>query len=129
LLGRLTDGDARDDFGRSWRSLIHFATTQPVALSFLENHRHDVYLDDESRALAARIDAGASEFVRRGQKPGEIRPGPPEALLALMFGTFVGLLRAGHEGRLPVNDALLADMEDTAWGLFAPRGEPDRRIR
>ena len=122
LLGAPTDGDARGDFGRFWRSLIHFATTQPVALSFLENHRHDVYLDDESRALAARIDAGATEFVRHGQRSGEIRPGPPEALVALVFGAFVGLLRAGHEGRLPVDEELLAGMEGTVWGLLAPAG-------
>jgi TetR/AcrR family transcriptional regulator, repressor of fatR-cypB operon len=124
LLGEPTDGDARGDFGRFWRSLVEFATMQPLALSFLENHRHDVYLDDESRALGARVDAGAAEFVRRGQRSGEIRPGPPEALAALVFGAFVGLLRAGHEGRLPLDRALFVDMEDAVWGLLAP---PERR--
>ncbi len=128
MLDEPTDGDVRGDFGRFWRSLIHVATTQPVALSFLENHRHDVYLDDESRTLAARIDAGAAEYVRRGQRSGEIRPGPPEALAALVFGAFVGLLRAGHEGRLPVDEALLMDMEDAVWGLLAPPGRRDGEI-
>jgi TetR/AcrR family transcriptional regulator, repressor of fatR-cypB operon len=120
LLGEPSDGDARGDFSRFWRSLVAFATAQPTALSFLENHRHDVYLDDESRALGARIDAASAEFVRRRQGSGEIRPGPPEALAALVFGAFVGLLRAGHNGRLAVDAALLADMEDTVWGLLAP---------
>ncbi len=128
LLSEPDDGDARGGFGRFWRSLIHFATTQPVALSFLENHRHDVYLDDESRALGARIDAGAAEFVRSGQRSGQIRPGSPEALTALVFGAFVGLLRAGHEGRLTVDEQLLADMEGTVWGLLAPPGRRDEEI-
>ena len=120
MLDGNSDGDARGDFARYWRALVAFATTQPTALSFLENHRHDLYLDDESRALSAAIDAGAAEFVRRGQRSGEIRPGPPEALVALVFGAFVGVLRAGHEGRLPVDDVLLAELEDTVWGLLAP---------
>jgi len=118
------DGGARAEFGRVWRSLVTFAAAQPAALSFLENHRHDVYLDDESKALSAAIDAGAADFVRRGQRSGEIRSGPPEALVALVFGSFVGLLRAGHEGRLPVDSALLTELESTVWGLLAPPGRP-----
>jgi hypothetical protein len=39
-----------------------------------------------------------------------------------VFGSLVGPLRAGHQGRLPVDAALLADMESTVWGPLAPPG-------
>ena len=126
LLEEIADDiGSRAAFGRFWRTLITFATRQPTALAFLETHRHDVYLDDESRALGAAIDARAAEFVERGQRSGEIRPGPPQALVALVFGAFLGVLRAGHDGRVPVDEALLAELEGAAWGLLAPPPEPD----
>ncbi len=70
LEGTADDSGSRAAFGRFWRTLITFATRQPTALAFLETHRHDVYLDEESRALGATIDARAAEFVERGQRSG-----------------------------------------------------------
>lgn len=119
------DDDARVEFARFWQALVTFAAARPTALSFLETHRHDIYLDDASRALTAEIDTRAAEFVRRGQRSGQIRPGPPQALVALVFGAFLGVVRAAHGGRLPADDGLIAALEDAAWGLLAAPREPD----
>ncbi len=121
LARRLLDEDARgrtpqEEFAHYWRALVDFALEHPTALSFLETHNHAPYLDDASRALTRQIDAALAGFVRRAQRAGAVRRGDPRALVAFVYGGFLGALRADGTGRR----ALLA-LEDTAWSAIAAR--------
>lgn len=76
---------AREGFDRYWAGLTDFAVVRPAAFAFLETHRHQPYLDAESRALSDQIDAGIEAFIRRMQRKGQLRKGDPTEMIALVL--------------------------------------------
>jgi TetR/AcrR family transcriptional regulator, repressor of fatR-cypB operon len=115
-----TAPSARAGFDQYWNGVIGFALDHPRAFSFLELHRHDPYLDDDSCALATSIDAEAARFVRRFQRRGEIRPGSPELLVAMVFGAIVGLVKASTTHGFALDTRRLSVARAAAWALLAP---------
>jgi hypothetical protein len=83
-----------------WRGQWLFAAEHPNALGFLETQHHEPYLDAESRALAAEIDGAAVAYVRAAQADGAMREAPPEMLIAIAFGAFVGMVKQAGPGGL-----------------------------
>ncbi len=115
------DQPVRASFAGMWRGLRAFATEHPAAFAFLEHQQHAGYLDDESRAVSARVDDAAADLVRRGQRTGELRAGDPDLLVALAYGAFVGLsknVRAGAE----ISDEQFSASEDAVWDLLRAPG-------
>ena len=110
-------------FDRWWSGLWDFASADPVLFRFLETHHHAPYLNAASSAVARAIDDAAEVFVAAAQQAGVFRPGDPAALVALVFGAFVGLVRGG----LNV-EANRSTSEDAAWSLLAvPPSSPTRK--
>ena len=125
-MGRyLVDGapvglDPRDEFTHWWRQLFAFARDHPAAFAFIETHHHAPYLDAASKAVGAPVDRAALQLVARAQAAGVVRPGPAGELIAMVFGAFVGLVRAAREGHVTLDDTLRARTEEAIWGLLAP---------
>ena len=108
----------REQFGLIWRGLWRFAVDNPRAIAFIETHHHAAYLDDESRALAAEIDAQTTAFVHASQASGAIREVEPGTLLALVMGAFTGLVkRAGADG-LRYDEAAVRQTEEMMWSAL-----------
>ena len=112
--------DPRAEFGHWWRQLFAFARDHPAAFAFLETHHHAPYLDADSRAAGAPVDIAAVGLVVRAQAAGIVRDGPPEELIAMVFGGFVGLVRGARKGDFKLDDALRTRTERAIWGLLAP---------
>ncbi len=112
--------DPRTEFGHWWRQLFAFASDHPAAFVFIETHHHAPYLDAESKAVGAPVDRAAFGLVARAQAAGVVREGPATELIAMVFGAFVGLVRAAREGHVTLDDALRARTEIAIWGLLAP---------
>jgi TetR/AcrR family transcriptional regulator, repressor of fatR-cypB operon len=102
-----------------WRGLTRFAQEQPAALAFLEHQQHATYLDATSRAVSDAVEEAALAVVRAGQEAGEIRAAPPEVLLALAFGAFVGLTKAAREAGRVLTDAEVGAGGDAVWAMLA----------
>jgi len=115
----------RRHFGHLWRALARFAAEHPAAFRFLELQHHEDYLDAESRAASAELSAGVAEFLRGAQAAGVVRPGPPEELIALALGAFVGLVREAGAGRFRLDAEAVARAEDAVWALLARPGAPE----
>jgi AcrR family transcriptional regulator len=107
---------AREEFSHWWQALWRFAHEQPRAFGFLEMHHHADYLDAESRAVGAAVVEGARTMVRRAQRAGGMRRSDPDMLIAMVFGAFTGLVKAG----LPASPRAVAEAEACAWQLVAP---------
>lgn len=118
-VGDPTGLSPRAEFDRWWDGLTAFAAAHPAAFSFLETHRHDQYLDEESRALAAAVDDEAAAFVRRAQRAGAMRRGRPDAMVAMVFGAFVGLHKLVESTGAPLSRPEQARARDAAWALVA----------
>jgi AcrR family transcriptional regulator len=112
----------RAQFETYWQRLIGFVRDAPVAARFLELHHHGAYLDEASRALARVHPAAIRNFVRCGISAGVLRAGSAEALIALMQGAVLGLMKqdeASHAGESLINDALAAETGACLWQAIA----------
>jgi AcrR family transcriptional regulator len=127
LLERSRQGrTTREQFGALWRGLFEFFTASPAAFRFLETHNHASYLDDASRAAGDAVFASITDFVRRAQLAGAIRPGSPAVLIAMAFGAFIGLVKEAEMGRFELTAALVADAEPLVWAMLSPQALPRR---
>jgi TetR/AcrR family transcriptional regulator, repressor of fatR-cypB operon len=113
----------RAEFGRLWSALRAFATDHPTAFAFLEHQQHEGYLDAESTALSEQATALATDLVLRGQRAGQIRPGDPAVLVALVYGAFVGLSKAIRGGAV-VGDEGFTAAERAVWDLLRAPERP-----
>jgi AcrR family transcriptional regulator len=111
------DAPVRTAFGQMWRALLAFARDHPKALAFIEHQQHDWYLDADSLALCDRVEAFGVGLVTRGQRAGLVRPGDPDLLVALVYGSFVGLTKA-RPGGIDPGDPQWVVVEEAAWGLL-----------
>jgi AcrR family transcriptional regulator len=111
---------SRTAFAQMWRALARFAAEHPDAFAFLEYQQHAAYLDSSGRAIADELTAFARAFVVRGQQAGEIRPGPPDMLIALAYGALVGFTRDVHPGAPPSagDPALVTAAEEAVWAML-----------
>ncbi|MBW2243781.1 MAG: TetR/AcrR family transcriptional regulator [Deltaproteobacteria bacterium] len=109
----------REGFRRLWRGLWEFSRKHSEAFRFLEMHRHLPYLEPASREVSNSVMEGVATFVRSAQAEGAIREGPPEVLIALAFGAFVGLAKESEAGLTRLDEETIALSEEAVWGLLA----------
>jgi AcrR family transcriptional regulator len=102
-----------------WSGLAAYAASDPDGFAFLEHQQHAAYLDEESLALARRIDALAEGLVRDGQASGDLRDDDPATLVALVFGAFVGLSKQRRALGHPLSTTDLDAAGDAVWHLVA----------
>jgi len=112
------DKGAESWFGEVWRRLAAFARAEPDAFRFLEMQDHIEYLDGKSRALELSVLAPLWLAGRRVHD----RSGPPvDVAIALLWGAFVGLVKASRLGYLALDDRKLQQAGAAAWRMIAPR--------
>ncbi|MEO8797120.1 MAG: TetR/AcrR family transcriptional regulator [Polyangiaceae bacterium] len=109
------DAAPRDQFHCFWRSSFELARTHPKALAFLELHHHQSYLDEVSRELEARILSPAYAFFAMTAEKKVTKPYAPELLGAIVWGSFIGLIRASWEKRLELTDEAIDQAEGCVW--------------
>jgi AcrR family transcriptional regulator len=115
LFSLLGDFPPRELFHRYWQGMGEFSRRYPKAMAFLELHHHGDYLDDESRAVERRILEPIKALVDRWQEQQIVKNVPSELLMALVYGSFVGLLRASWLTLLHVDQAALDATEACMW--------------
>ena len=128
-----------------WQRLGAFAKAEPEAFRFLEMQDHVEYLDRKSRQLelsvlmpllfaGQRLASGRpptaplrrersfrnSEEAAAAVDAGDGRAVPVAVLMALLWGAFVGLVKASRLGYLPLDDKKLAQAGTACWRLIAP---------
>ncbi len=109
----------REQFRVMWHEMVAFATAEPTAFAFIELHNHASYLDGASLAVDRTIKDFAHAMIARAQGAGLVKPLDAWLLMELVFGAFVGMMRAHWEGRLALDAALLAGAEQACWDAIA----------
>jgi AcrR family transcriptional regulator len=115
-LDKLGAGEAW--FFEVWRRLAVYAREWPAAVKFLEMQDHIEYLDNESKQLEVATLVPLFMVAKRVHD----RVGGPriDVVIALIFGAFVGLVKAARLGYLQLDDAALAEAGKTVWRMFEP---------
>lgn len=111
----------REQFRVMWHEIVEFALAAPAGFAFIETHNHRAYLDAESQALDRNLHGFAHAMLVRAQAEGVVRAVDAWVLMELVFGAFIGLLRAHWEGRLVLTDAIIRDAEQACWDAIAVR--------
>lgn len=102
-------------FAAIWRRFCGFARSNPRVVQFLELHHHGGYLDEESLALESSVLEPILHFVVNAQRELALREADPRVLIAVVYGAFMGLLRAELHGHLSLSDEVLAGAEQCVW--------------
>jgi AcrR family transcriptional regulator len=110
---------SRKQFQVMWHEIVAFALGAPTAFAFIELHNHASYLDAESLAIDRNVKEFARTMIERAQGEGLVKPLDAYVLMELVFGAFVGMMRAHWEGRIELDDEVIAAAEQACWDAVA----------
>ena len=113
------DSGAREQFRVMWHEIVDFAQENPKAFAFIELHNHASYLDDESRTVDGNLKAFARGVIQKAQSDGLLKPLDATVLMELVFGAFVGMMRAHWEGRVELTPSVIEQAEQACWDAVA----------
>lgn len=122
LDGLAAEPGVRAQFLHVWSRLGEFARHHGRELAFLELHNHRPYLDVASRAVEQEMLDQLRALVVSWQRAGALTPTPVEQLIAMVWGAFVGLLRASQLGYLVLDQATLRSTGELQWRAVASSG-------
>jgi AcrR family transcriptional regulator len=105
----------REQFHFFWQSCAVFAAKNPLALKFLELHHHQMYLSDECRKKEEEVLAPALLFLSQTAQAKITKPLPPVLLGAIVYGAFIGLVKASWDGRIELTRETLDAAEQCCW--------------
>ncbi len=123
--------DAERWFNELWRRLASFAANDPDGFRFLEMQDHSPYLDGESRQVELSVLGPlfiAGKHLRDRATAPTDKTAPVEILFALLWGAFVGLIKAGRLGYLTLDTSRIEQAGHACWRMIAP-GLPRTRSR
>jgi AcrR family transcriptional regulator len=113
------EASPREQFDVMWVTMSRWALDHAEAFAFLELHHHASYLDAESRELENQLKDFAAGALLRGQAEGIIKPLETKLLMEILFGAFVGMMRAYWEGRVQLDEANLDGARRACWDCLA----------
>lgn len=114
----------REQFRTMWYVMVEFATKNPTAFAFIELHNHASYLDQESRAVDRTIKEFTAAVIKRAQVEGLVKWLDATVLMELVFGAFIGMLRAYWEKRIVLDEAVIEGAEQACWDAIAVHRRP-----
>jgi AcrR family transcriptional regulator len=112
----LPTDDAERWFKALWQRLAAFARAEPDAFRFLEMQDHTPYLSRDSRAVELSVLAPLVVTGRRLRTGG----GPPiDLAMALVWGAFVGIVKAERFHYIKLDDKKLEQAADACWRMIS----------
>jgi TetR/AcrR family transcriptional regulator, repressor of fatR-cypB operon len=108
-------GDFETRFRRVWRQLVAYAVAHPADFLFFEMHHHAAYIEPATRAAGDRIMAVAVDFMREVMAAHGLASPGPEALVSLVWGALVGLLKAADQHYLRLDPQLVEAAGLVLW--------------
>src|SRR5262249_31062023 len=113
------DAPVQQQFDVMWRTMAKFALDNEEAFAFLELHHHASYLDSESRELENQLKNFAAAAILRGQNEGVFKAMDTTLLMEILFGAFVGMMRAHWERRVTLSNEALEQARIACWDALA----------
>lgn len=111
----------RQQFRELWQQMVEFDREHAHAIAFLEHRHHGAYLDEHSAPLE-RVPQPIVDLIERLGRRGAVKNAPPLVLAAVVWGTFVELLKLESQGRLPLSPEKLRAAEMCLWdAISAPQ--------
>lgn len=105
----------REQFHIFWQRMTEFAIDNPQTFQFLEKHSHESYLDETSRVVELKVWEPGLTFFEATCQQKITKPLPLNVLVAIVWGLFVGVMKAEQRGRYKLDEDLLNKIEQACW--------------
>jgi len=109
------DAEPREQFRAFWWRLAAFARSDPQAFAFLELHHHASYLSQENLTLERAAFLPVLAFLEDTRARKITKPISSEALIAIVWGAFAGLVKADRLQHMTLTDDVIAQAEGCCW--------------
>jgi AcrR family transcriptional regulator len=109
------DQPARVQFHVYWTELAAFVIDSPHAFRFLELHHHAPYLDQDSLAIERQLTDLARTAFEQFQREQVVKDWPPNILMGLVHGAFVGFVKACDQGLVEMSPESVLIAEQCIW--------------
>ncbi|TGL07937.1 TetR/AcrR family transcriptional regulator [Leptospira bouyouniensis] len=108
--------DPKEQFHRIWFSMAEFQRENPIAFDFLEMQYNLPYLDKKSITKRALLLKFLTRFAHDNRDI--LIKFPPDALIAIVWGAFVGLVKGSRNGKIKLDDQFLKESEILLWNAI-----------
>ncbi|MCA9664894.1 MAG: TetR/AcrR family transcriptional regulator [Myxococcales bacterium] len=105
----------RQQFAELWRRLARYVVENPKTFKFMELLHHAPYLDRESLAVEQRFFEFGEQFFAYTSGQQLTKSLPPATLIVFVWAAFVGMIKAGHEGRIDLTEQTIETFESCCW--------------
>lgn len=109
------DGSPREQLRSLWRAMTQYATANPDVVRFCELHHHADYLDRESLALEDRLLTQFVNMLDEAKNSAGIKDMAGGVLFAIVWGSFLTMMRGIWEGRILNTQENMSDAEACVW--------------
>ena len=120
-LGTVEQESPRARFHELWAQMADFHKTYPQVIAFLESQHLEAYLDADSRGLP-RIPQPITDLIGRLQQEKMAKDAPAIILAAIVWGSFVELVKLRPLPHLPLSEEELRHAEECTWDAIRPIG-------
>jgi AcrR family transcriptional regulator len=117
-------GDWEARFRRVWRQLVAYAVAHPADFQFFEMHHHSAYIEPATRAAGDRLMGFAVDFMREAMTEYRVTAPSPEAMVSLVWGALVGMLKGADQEYLRLDPQLVEAAGLVLWRAVSGSGAP-----
>ncbi len=110
--------DFREGFHHIFRGMIQFTVENPRALRFIKTHSQGAFLDEKSLKEYEKLVDLVCDFFREGQQEGSIRTLHVNALIAILFGSFMEVHSLVESQHIILSKELLDELEESLWAAI-----------
>jgi len=122
LAAALSEGEsARVQFRELWAQMMVFHREYPGVIDFLENRHHGGYLDEHSRTLE-QIPQPIVSLMEDMRRDRSAKNASPIVLAAVVWGTFVELIKLRSQEHLSLTEDELTAAEECSWDAIRVSG-------
>ncbi|MBW7858560.1 MAG: TetR/AcrR family transcriptional regulator [Leptonema sp. (in: Bacteria)] len=107
----------RQKYNHIWQQLTHFQKLHPTAFDFLEMMYYTPHLDRESKSYRVKLLKFLTQILNEDREI--FHPFSSDELIAIVWGAFVGLVRASTTRRVKLSDELLLQSREAIWRAIA----------
>lgn len=115
LVASVPTTTTRELFRSLWMRMARFVVENQQSFVFMELHHHARYLDAESRALEQRMLDLFANVITAAQARGELKAAPPRLLMAIVMGSFIGVVRSSIEQERAIAEVEWKLAEQCGW--------------